>query len=134
MYANDIYIKNGKDVFDLESIFGEIEDTDVEYILINGDNPNVNLNNIDFAILNKYFNIALRNTISSNLDNNKKFVRGEKKVYTIQLSDAEAGVFVNNVFDIIYNNAGTIYDDIVQSVDKELQNKYKIIKKFIKNI
>ena len=122
---NDIYIKNGKDVFDLESIFGEIEDTDVEYILINGDNPNVNLNNIDFAILNKYFNIALRNTISSNLDNNKKFVRGEKKVYTIQLSDAEAGVFVNNVFDIIYNNAGTIYDDIVQSVDEELQNKYK---------
>lgn len=122
---NDIYIKNGKDVFDLESIFGEIEDTDVEYILINGDNPNVNLNNIDFAILNKYFNIALRNTISSNIDNNKKFVRGEKKVYTIQLSDAEAGVFVNNVFDILYNNAGTIYDDIVQSVDEELQNKYK---------
>lgn len=123
--SNNIYVKNGNIVADLEAEFDELEETDVDYILISGGHEKINLGNLNFNVINKYLNIAMKNTLSTYVSQNEDLATIEKDVITVNLSGESASNFVINMVNLLKNNVDTIYDEIITSVSEEMQNKYK---------
>ena len=125
MDNNNIYLKNGEIVQDLEKTFDELEETDSEYIHISAGHEKVNLGNLDFNIINKYLNISLKNTLNTYVSANEDLAIIEDNVISVNLEGEQASKFVKDMTNLLINNVSTIYDEMISSAPEEMQNKYK---------
>lgn len=122
--ANDFYF--GNDYYDeLLSVWGELEETDSEYILVKGTNDKINMSNIDFNIVKKYMDKAIKDVVVSYFTANEKLIVVEDDVATINLTGEAAQKFVSDIMANLNGNVNTIYDEIIAGVPENMQNKYK---------
>lgn len=123
--GNSVFINNGKEIFSMEDTFGKMDETDVQYIYVPASNPEVDLQYVDFNVLQKHLKINLNNSIILLDESNKDLVIKEDGVFSINLSGEDATKFIGDIFDKTIEDADNIYDEIVNSVEERLQNKYK---------
>lgn len=122
--ANDFYFTN--DYYDeLLTVWGELEETDSEYILVKGTNDKINMSNIDFNIVKKYMDKAMKDVIVSYFTSNEDIVVIEDDVATINLVGENAQKFVSDIFTTLNGSVDAIYDEIIAGVPENMQNKYK---------
>lgn len=123
---SDLYLKNSEEMFtDLKKSFGELEETDVEFIAINENHEKINLGNADFNILNKYLNISFRNTLNTYISQNEGSETIEDGLSSVSISGEAATKFIEDWFASLKNGANTIYDEVVSKAPADLQTKYK---------
>ena len=118
--ANDFYF--GNDYYDeLLSVWGELEETDSEYILVKGTNDKINMSNIDFNIVKKYMDKAIKDVVVSYFTANEKLIVVEDDVATINLTGEAAQKFVSDIMANLNGNVNTIYDEIIAGVPENIQ-------------